>query len=45
MYAKNKIMEDDTIIKIYKKRLNKYWECSYGAFLRNWSNYGWVIIK
>lgn len=33
------------IVVIYEKRLNKYWECSYGAFLKNWSNYGWKIIN
>ena len=37
-------MERNEIVKIYKKRLNKYWECSYGAFLDNWSKYGWVIV-
>lgn len=36
---------DDKIIKIYNKKLNKYWECSYSTFLRNWSNYGWIIVK
>jgi hypothetical protein len=36
-------VKEDTIITIYEKRLKKYWECSYGAFLKNWSNYGWVI--
>ena len=36
---------DDKIIKIYNKKLNKYWECSYFTFLRNWSNYGWIIVK
>ena len=38
-------MERDKIVKIYLKRLNKYWECSYGAFLDNWSKAGWVIIE
>ena len=38
-------MEEDTIVKIHNKRLNKLCECSYGAFLRNWSNYGWIITK
>ena len=33
------------IVRIYKKRYNKYLECSYGAFLKNWSNYGWKITK
>ena len=32
------------IVTIYNKRLNKYWECSYEAFFKNWSNYGWKII-
>ena len=36
-------MEEDVIITIYNKRLKKHWECSYGAFLRNWSKYGWVM--
>jgi hypothetical protein len=38
-------MKRDGIVKIYKKRLNKYWECSYGAFSDNWSKYGWVIVE
>ena len=38
-------MDENRIIKIYKKRLKKYWMCSYGAFLKNWSNYGWVIVN
>ena len=37
--------EKSKIITIYKKRLNKYWNCSYGAFLDNWSKYGWVAKK
>ena len=37
-------MERNEIVRIYKKRLNKYWECSCGAFLDNWSKYGWVIV-
>lgn len=38
-------MERNGIVKIYKKRLKKYWECSYGAFLNNWSKSGWVVIE
>jgi len=38
-YKKNEI------VKIYLKRLNKYWTCSYGAFLTNWSKAGWIIIE
>ena len=37
-------LETDIVI-IYEKRLNKYWECSYGAFLKNWSKYDWKIIN
>ncbi len=37
-------MGRNEIVRIYKKRLNKYCECSYGAFLSNWSKYGWVIV-
>jgi hypothetical protein len=33
------------IVVIYYKRLNKYWECSYGAFINNWSKYDWKIIN
>jgi hypothetical protein len=33
----------DTIIYIYEKRLNKTTYCLYGAYLQNWSNYGWVF--
>ena len=36
---------DTDIVIIYKKRLNKYWECSYRAFKKNWSNYSWKIIN
>lgn len=36
-------MERNEIVSIYLKRLNKNWECSYGAFLDNWSKYGWEI--
>jgi hypothetical protein len=43
--AKIKVMNEDRIIKIYNKRLKKYWECSYGAFLKNWGKYGWVIVN
>ena len=42
---KKLIMDRNEIVKIYNKRLNKYWECSYGAFLNNWSKYGWVIVE
>jgi hypothetical protein len=38
-------MKEIVIIKIYNKGLKKYWECSYGAFLKNWGNYGWVIVN
>jgi hypothetical protein len=38
------IMDRNEIVKIYKKRLNKYWECTYGAFLDNWTSYDWVIV-
>jgi hypothetical protein len=38
-------MNEDRIIKIYNKRLKKYNECSYGAFLKNWNNYGWAIVN
>ena len=38
------IMERNEIVSIYIKRLNKNWECSYGAFLNNWSKNGWVIV-
>ena len=38
-------MNRNEIVKIHKKRLKKYWECSYGAFLDNWSRYGWVIVE
>jgi hypothetical protein len=38
-------MKRDEIVKIYKKRLSKYWKCSYGAFLDNWSKYGWIIVE
>ena len=37
-------MKEDIVI-IYKKKLNKYWECSYTSFINNWSKYGWKIIK
>ena len=37
-------MERNEIVRIYKKRLNKYWKCSYGAFLDNWSKADWVIV-
>ena len=37
-------MERNEIVRIYKKKLNIYWECSYGAFLDNWSKYGWVSL-
>lgn len=33
------------IVTIYKKRLNKYLKYSYGAFLKNWSSFGWVILE
>ena len=38
------IMERNEIVSIYIKRLNKNWECSYGAFLNNWSKNAWVIV-
>lgn len=37
-------MKEDTIVTIYSKKSNRYWECSYGAFLKNWSKYGWIIV-
>jgi hypothetical protein len=37
--------EDSRIIKIYNKRLKKYWECSYGAFLKRWGNNGWAVVN
>lgn len=40
--TKIKVMEKDVIITIYERRLKKHRTCSYGAFLRNWSKYGWV---
>jgi len=37
-------MKEDTVVTIYEKRSKKYWECFYGAFLKNWSKYGWIIV-
>lgn len=37
--------KDSRIIKIYNKRLKKYWECSYDAFLKRWGNNGWAIVN
>ena len=37
--------KDSRIVKIYNKRLKKYWECSYGAFLKRWGNNGWAIVN
>ena len=31
-------LSDIKNITIYKKRLNKYWNCSYELFIKNWSN-------
>jgi hypothetical protein len=36
-------MERSEIVAIYKKRYNKTLTCSYGAFMDNWSKYGWTI--
>lgn len=33
----------DDIVTIQLERLNKTRECSYGAFLDNWSKSGWII--
>ena len=38
-------MERDKIVKIYKKSLNEHRTCSYDAFLKNWSKFGWVIVE
>jgi hypothetical protein len=38
-------MDRDKIVKIYNKELNKYWECSYVAFLYNWSRCGWMMVE
>jgi len=38
-------MNRNEIITIYNKRLNKYNTCSYGAFLDNWSNFGWIVTS
>ena len=38
-------MSKDEIVKIYKKRLTKYRQCSYGAFMDNWLKYGWEIVE
>lgn len=38
-------MNRDEIIKIYHKRTNRFWDCSYGAFLDNWSKFGWTFIE
>jgi hypothetical protein len=38
-------MEISEIVTIYLKKLNKFWNCSYGGFLDNWSKYGWVLIS
>jgi hypothetical protein len=37
--------KENDIITIYNKGYNKTTYCSYGAYLKNWSNYGWKIIK
>jgi hypothetical protein len=38
-------LQENDIITIYEKKLNKTSYCSYGAYLKNWSNYGWKIVK
>ena len=38
-------MERSEIVTIYLKKLNKFWNCSYGNFIDNWSKYGWVLIS
>jgi hypothetical protein len=37
--------KENDIITIYERRLNKTSYCSYGAYLKNWSKYGWKIVK
>lgn len=36
-------MDKKKLITIYNENLGKYWKCTYGAFLKNWSKNGWII--
>ena len=38
------MMSEESIVIIQHNRLKKYNYCSYGAYLKNWSNYNWELL-